>query len=558
MFTRCRSIKGSLSDMLSVAKMSLNKIPLATEQKRFSDTMVAVLIAVSAISLLLTVTDRSIKGWISFSLLLLLGAWLCWYAFRLAQSEQQLRWLWMLMAAAVVLRLALGAFWFVVLPVYGWGSETEKAGYVFKDAYKRDVSAWELAHSQKSLFSAFSQDIRTDQYGGLLFLSAAVYRYQGGIVHQPLLMVVFSAVFSSLSILFTWAFVRLIVNARAAAIAAWVLALYPETMLLGSSQMREAYVMTFAAMAFYGLTIYIHRKEPVGVWWLVVSLLLCMLFSPPSVAMLVIALLMLAFGLLITRPSAKTLSTLQRLSRFKTLWLVFIIIILLTIIGLWLSWGQIAPKGITNIWGWWFRKATTYQFFLSHQDSGWLQREFRKLPDLLHFPALVFYGILRPFLPAAIVGYSNPVWYGIALWRSLGWTFFLLSIIYATLRLWLPPSLPKERRLFLFIVCLIVWLGIIIATYRGGGDDWDSPRYRVMFVSLQVGLVGWGWSEIKRDSLRCLAIATIFFLAWFFPWYIRRYRGLEWQVISIFHTVGLGIASAILYVIWDLHHKDRQ
>jgi threonine/homoserine efflux transporter RhtA len=65
-----------------------------------------------------------------------------------------------------------------------------------------------------------------------------------------------------------------------------------------------------------------------------------------------------------------------------------------------------------------------------------------------------------------------------------------------------------------------------------------------------------GWSEAKRNwhhyiILRRIAIAGLIFLAWFFPWYMRRYHGFEWQVISIFHTISLGFSSAVLYFIWD-------
>jgi len=249
----------------------------------------------------------------------------------------------------------------------------------------------------------------------------------------------------------------------------------------------------------------------------------------------------------------------QRVFRLRILIFLFLVAIAAGGVGLWLSWGQIAPKGITNILDlsqWWLRKAAAYQLAISHQDSGWLQREFRKIPDILHFPVILLYGAMRPFLPAAIIGYGNPVWYAVAIWRSLGWSLMLVSIVFATLRLWLPPHLNKERKIFVFLVCLIVWLGILISSYRGGGDDWDSPRYRVMFVSLQTGLAAWAWSEVKRNwqlyiLLRRIVIAGLIFLAWFFPWYMRRYHGFEWQVISIFHTISLGFASAVLYIIWD-------
>ncbi len=501
----------------------------------------------------------NIQGWLSFWLLLIGGLSLLWGCFILLRQESPPSWLMWLMLGAVLLRLGLGVLFSIVLPVYGWGSDSEKAGYVMKDAYKRDIAAWELAHSNKPLWAAFTQDIRTDQYGGLLFFSALVYRYLGAEHHQPLLIVVAAAFISSITILFSWAFIRLITNETAARIGAWIIALYPEAVLLGSSQMREAFIMSFAAAAFYGLAVYILNRQQRGLWWLLGSLLLSLAFSPPFLILLLGALLLLALGLIILRSNSKTLTMLQGVFRLRILLLLFLIAIVAGGVGLWLSWGQIAPKGITNIWDliqWWLRKAAAYQLAISHQDSGWLQREFRKIPDVLHFPVILLYGAMRPFLPAAIIGYGNPVWYAIAIWRSLGWSAMLVSIVFATLRLWLPPQLNKESKIFWLLVCLIVWLGIFISAYRGGGDDWDSPRYRVMFVSLQTGLAAWVWSEAKRNwhhyiILRRIAIAGLIFLAWFFPWYMRRYHGFEWQVISIFHTISLGFSSAVLYFIWD-------
>jgi hypothetical protein len=46
-------------------------------------------------------------------------------------------------------------------------------------------------------------------------------------------------------------------------------------------------------------------------------------------------------------------------------------------------------------------------------------------------------------------------------------------------------------------------------------------------------------------------------LAWFLPWYLHRYLLLEWVVLDVFKTFGLGIASAVLYWIWDWARLHR-
>jgi hypothetical protein len=46
-----------------------------------------------------------------------------------------------------------------------------------------------------------------------------------------------------------------------------------------------------------------------------------------------------------------------------------------------------------------------------------------------------------------------------------------------------------------------------------------------------------------------------FILAWFVPWYLRRVTPLEWPVQDVFKTVGLGLASAVLFFMWDWSRK---
>ncbi len=70
------------------------------------------------------------------------------------------------------------------------------------------------------------------------------------------------------------------------------------------------------------------------------------------------------------------------------------------------------------------------------------------------------------------------------------------------------------------------------------------------------GLAGWIWSELLRDRhnlilLRRLIIAGVISTIWFLLWYLRRYHGIDWPLVSLFHTFGAGISCAVLYIIWD-------
>ena len=231
--------------------------------------------------------------------------------------------------------------------------------------------------------------------------------------------------------------------------------------------------------------------------------------------------------------------------------------------GVWLFWTQIAPRGTNNIFdlvGWWAKRAAVYQSYLSQAASGWLQREFNKLPTFMHIPVLILYGALRPFLPATLVAYRVPamVWDFCMAFAGLGGHAAFPLSTRRFRSFWIKKE--KSRNLSI-LVCVVIWAGILIASMRGGGDDWDNPRYRLLFLTLQAGLAGWVWTRSAwRNSVglrRALIGSSLFFL-WFMPWYIRRYHGMPWGVVSIFHTIGLALASVVLYILWDWARIEEQ
>src|SRR3990172_2871878 len=231
---------------------------------RYSQATLAIGLAI-LVTLLSLVSNGeiSIGVWASFFLVLLLAAALIAGVRRLLEPEQPPHWLAGLVLGAVLLRLGLGVFWFVALSVWGYGGPVETAGYVMEDAYARDGAAWELAESGQPLLDAFRGFNASDQYGGLLFLSAVVYRYLPAESHQPLLMVVLSATVSGLAVALAWAFANRQWGERVAKLAAWGLALYPEAALLGSSQMREAFSVTLSIWALFALQrLYAQRTWP--------------------------------------------------------------------------------------------------------------------------------------------------------------------------------------------------------------------------------------------------------------------------------------------------------
>ena len=402
------------------------------------------------------------------------------------------------------------------------------------DAYTRDTTAWKLAQSNHPLTDAFSGFRKADQYGGLLWLSAAVYRYAGGQAHHPLQMAALAALISALAVPLGWALTQRTFGASVARWAAWGVALYPEAVLLGSSQMREAFAMPLLAAAAYGGLLLGQGALGRGSTWMVVACLLALPLSPPIAGTALLFAVGTFFGARVER---------WQTGRWRRVTLGVALFAAVVLVALLLSNGQ-HMVALGN----WAQKVAEYQAYLSKQASGWMQKTFRLLPDWMHLPFLVLYGLTRPLLPAALLAGGAPIWWGIAVWRALGWTALLVALVLAgaqvvSHRVWW--QLPG------------VWWGMIVvqtlvASLRGGGDMWDNPRYRAVLVVPQVALAAWAlWQQRRHpsESARRWLLGAALGALWLIPWYVRRYTPLDWAVVSLFKTLALAAVTAVLYVV---------
>ena len=519
-------------------------IPLST--KRFQIVLAVLAILVLSLGL----------SWVSpgfdffpFTAVILLGASSMLLGWWILRNEAIPSWVGRLMIGAAILRLALGVTWFLVLPAWGHGSEVEKAGYVMSDASRRDRTAWSIAQSGDPLVSAFTEYRLADQYGGLLFFSAAVYRFFGSDVHQPLMMVVLTASFSAGVILFTWAFSRRLWGESVAKIAVWILALYPEAILLGSAQMREAFMMTLLSMALYGLVIYWQEQKIQGIVWVFTSLVLSIPLSTMFAVMLFCTLFIIA--LILFR---------NTLLKNWTLWALFGGLLILGIGVIWIFGERIYPNGASNplaLIREWLVFSGRWEKRTVALSSGWFSKILNSSPEWMHIWLVLGYGTVQPFLPAALIATGNWFWRIIALWRSIGWTIMLVFLFYAPFR-----ALKKVKETLVPAgITVIVWIGILLAAFRGGGDQWDNPRYRVVYIGLQASLMAWVWIKQRETGdpwLRRILVGFGMVFAWFVPWYLRRYSGtFTWPIIDLFKTVALGFITAILYWLWDWARREE-
>jgi 4-amino-4-deoxy-L-arabinose transferase-like glycosyltransferase len=440
---------------------------------------------------------------------------------------------------AFLLRLGLGATASILLPQVGYESKPQRAGYLFFDAYRRDSQAWDLAQSGKPLSRAFDQKYASDQYGGLLWVSAFTYRYLSASTHQPLLVVLLAALIGSLGVLFIYLAAKHLVDEKTALLSALVFAFFPEAILLGASQMREPFLMTFVAMAFYGLVEWqaTHAKLP----WLWMAIALTgMLFVSPG---FVLVTLVTAAGWLYFAESGR-----------KIPWQAVAIaagIFILALVVVAASWDSLVTAkggGILGTLGNWARETAKWNAYVLGQSSGIVQLLFEALPPALATPFVAVYGILQPVLPAVLVEPAIPFWQILGILRALGWYLLLPFVAFAPFSAWIQPN-RQWRRGWLWL-SLVVWGWIIIASVRGGGDQWDNPRYRVILLVWMALLAAQAFYAIKSRWFWRIVTVEIIILLVFGHWYSWRYLSIGFN-LGIRNTLAIAIGLAVLVVLGD-------
>lgn len=453
---------------------------------------------------------------------------------------------------AFLLRFGLGLFAYFGLPNIGYGSETEKAGYLFLDAYNRDSQARELALSGQPLSKAFDEKFSSDQYGGLLWLSAFLYR---SVNDSPLFMVCLAALAGSLGGLFVYLAARRIFDPKIAFLACCIFLFYPDSVLFGASQMREPFLMTLIAMAFYGMVrnaksgdFASKSRDAFQAGWIWVALALAgMLFISPGFALVTIVALAgwVFFGGQAGRIPWQAAA-------------IAVGVFILALAALAASWDSlVAAKsdGVLGIVGGWARETAKWNAEVLKRSSGIVQLLFETLPGGLAMPFVAIYGILQPVLPAAVIEPGNPFWQGLGIIRALGWYVLLPFVAYAPFSAWtIPNGQRKKQTVWLAI---LLWAWILIAAVRGGGDQWDNPRYRVILLALMALSAAQAFYAVKlRWFWRILLVEGIILLV-FTHWYAWRYLGIGIN-LGIRNTLVIALGASILLVGADLLWQARR
>lgn len=482
-------------------------------------------------------------GWLGFSTLFLLGMIALLAAWRWAGSGKTLAWM---TALALLLRLAAGVAVYLALPVNGYNVPDDRAGFVFTDAHRRDDQAWELASSGKPLWAAFDKAYYTDQYGGLLALSALTYKVFSPDAHRPLLVLLLAALTAALGVPFFYRATRLLWGGKLAAISTWLFVLYPESVLTGGAQMREPFLLTFIAMCFWGFAEWLKSAEPSAsvkpgrsAWWIGGGLLGMLLVSPA----MALALLILFGGWLWLRGER------SRLPKWvlPAMGVMFVAGIIFLAISLspQHDFSSESPVGIILNW---FRSSVKWVIYQLEKGSGQIQNVFSQMNPLGQFLFVVGYGIAQPVLPPAFFEPTTLTWRIIAIFRALGWYVLLPFLLYAPIAAWRSEP-GHERRLWLWLSAFS-WLWILVCAIRAGGDQWDNPRYRLIFFGFQALVAGYAWLHWRehRDSwLPRIVILEILCVLFFGEWYLARYK-----LIGIHLPIMVMISSSLVLVLFIL------
>jgi hypothetical protein len=205
----------------------------------------------------------------------------------------------------------------------------------------------------------------------------------------------------------------------------------------------------------------------------------------------------------------------------------------------------------------WIQLSVKWNVYQIERESGWVQKLFDEMPEGVRMPFVAMYGLLQPVLPAAIVVPTLPIWKVIYVLRAVGWYALLPLLILSTVA-GSSPNLGTKRSLFVWL-SLLAGTWILLAALRGGGDQWDNPRYRMLLFLWQALVAGqvWVWWRETRSAVFVRIVwCEVIFVLIFGQWYASRYFYLGGQmpfILMVSLIVGLWIA--ILGGGWWLDKK---
>ena len=445
----------------------------------------------------------------SAAILALPFVFLCLFAWKKGGKGKTLA---VMMFIALILRLGFGLAAVNLLPEYGHPNERrEELGFLFDDAYRRDEEAWAISSREAVTFpETLTRKYHNDQYGGLAAMSVWLYEYLSPDVRRFTLIIMIGAFFTALGLPFFWNALDRRWGRRIALIGCWIYTLYPDSVFFSGSPMREPFLIGILAAAFWALATLRENRLRSGIV-LGLCLISCFPFSTMVAAALAgAALLWIWSEMLIPRSKA-------------WLWTG----VILAVIGILAAVIIALPA---------FQEWIHYDIHTTENTSGWVEKVVGEIGGQFRSVFLAVYGLTQPVLPAILVYPTPPAcdlakgpcttifWKFAGIYRAAGWYLlvpFLFYAVFSTLRI-----KEKRERGLMITTALFVVVWLFIASLRAGGDQFDNPRYRTIFLPWLAFLSAWGidFALKHRDwwLARWIAIELIF-LGFFTQWYVSRY-----------------------------------
>jgi hypothetical protein len=227
-----------------------------------------------------------------------------------------------------------------------------------------------------------------------------------------------------------------------------------------------------------------------------------------------------------------------------------VLLIFIIFFGLFLSWG-------------WLVDSAKWDLYLMGSASGRIQWEVELIGEKYRAPFIIGYGLAQPVLPAAIVYPGIPIMVAISIFRALGWYLLVPLILSGFLLIWKNQSKENKIVFMLFFLLALIWT--FISSARAGGDQWDNPRYRSLFLVWMIFLAGWSWVETLRQRSPWLwrfLLLEVIYIGVFIQWYLSRYYALFkrmdfWPMVRLLGITGVLVIFGGL--IFDLvYNKIRK
>ncbi|NOH00786.1 MAG: hypothetical protein HND47_01790 [Chloroflexi bacterium] len=306
--------------------------------------------------------------------------------------------------------------------------------------------------------------------------------------------------------------------------------------------MREPYLLAFSAFALWGFVSWHEAQEKNSWGWAALGIAGMLLVSP---AVALVTLVILGGWLYFTR------------ERSRISWWMIAAAVLVFVVGLFvlssaLERGNLGGGSPLAVLGNFIRESLKWNVYKVEEGSGWVQKLFDEMPDWMQLPFVMVYGVLQPVLPAILIAPTTVIWKAIGILRAAGWYALLPALILSFVAA-ATTSQEMKRKLILWLG-LVVWGWILFAALRGGGDQWDNPRYRTILFLWQAILAGevwvW-WRETRNAWVGRVILMEVILAVMFGQWYLSRYLHIGTQ-LPFAAMVGIILGAWVLILAWGV------